>query len=190
MNKSASPLLALVLLALPVAALAHAGHAEHGFMDGFSHPFLGLDHLLAMLVVGIWSVLQARNIWVAPLCFVSFLAIGAMLGAHGLALPQLEPLVAASVLVLGLMLTLRFNPGHLLALAVIGAFALCHGMAHGSELSAGNVVLSGIVFGSALLHLTGMAFAHFFLKARPHLVRSIGQLIALVGGGLLLSFVM
>jgi len=92
-------------LCLPVAAIAHPGHAGDGFGAGFMHPFLGLDHLLAMVVVGIWSVLHSRRVWLAPLCFVSFLAVGAMLGHGGLVVPQLEPLVAASVLVLGLMLT-------------------------------------------------------------------------------------
>ena len=190
MNKRISNLLAVALLGLPVAALAHTGHASHGFADGFIHPFLGMDHLLAMLVVGVWSVLHARKVWLAPLCFVSLLSIGAILGQNGLALPQLEPLVAASVLILGVMLTLPFKLSNSSALAVIGAFALCHGMAHGGELSAGSSVLTGIVLGSALLHATGMSFAHFFLKQRPRLAKHLGQAVAVLGGGLLLSAVM
>ena len=181
--------LALLITALPIAAFAHTGHGEHVFLDGFSHPFLGLDHLLAMQVVGVWSVLHARRMWLAPLCFVSFLAIGAVLGQNGWSLPQLEPLVAASVLFLGVMLTLPFRVGDSLSLALIGAFALCHGMAHGGELSTGSSVLLGIVLGSALLHATGMSFAHFFLKQRPLLARSLGQLVAVLGGGLLLAAV-
>jgi len=190
MNKPASSLLALVLLALPVAALAHAGHAEHGFMDGFSHPFLGLDHLLAMLLVGIWSVLHARQVWLAPLCFVIFLALGVLLGQQGVTLPHIESLVAASVLVLGLMLTLPFVLRRSLALLAISAFALCHGLAHGSELATGTPILAGIVLGSALLHALGMAFAYGCLRGRLQLAKHVGQLAALVGGGLLLSAVM
>jgi urease accessory protein len=180
---------ALLLAGLPAIALAHTGHGEHGFIDGFTHPFLGADHLLAMLVVGVWSVLHARRVWLAPLCFVSFLSLGAVLGQLGWSLPQLEPLVAGSVLVLGVMLTLPFKLGDTLSLAVIGAFALCHGLAHGSELSAGYSVLAGIVLGSAILHGVGMGVAQAFLKQRPRLALRLGQLVAVVGGGLLLSTV-
>ena len=137
--------LATVLVFLPLAALAHTGQGDHGFLDGFVHPFLGLDHLLAMLVVGVWSVQHARHIGLAPLCFVTLLTTGAILGQQGLIVPQLEPLVAASVLVLGVMLTRPFKMVLPAALGVIGGFALFHGMAHGGELSSGNSVLLGIV---------------------------------------------
>ena len=190
MKSSTAKLLAGALLVMPFAALAHTGPGAHGFADGFIHPFLGMDHLLAMLVVGIWSVLHARKVWLAPLCFVSFLAVGAVLGQNGVSEVQLEPLVAASVLVLGLMLTLPFSLGESAALAVIGAFAVFHGMAHGSELSNGGNVLVGIVLGSALLHATGMSFAHSVLKQRPLLTQRLGQLVAVLGGGLLLSSVL
>ncbi len=82
-----SHLAAAALLALPLAAFAHTGHGDHTFVDGFTHPFLGLDHLLAMLMVGVWSVLHARSnkVWLAPAAFVSLLAVGAFLGQHGLA---------------------------------------------------------------------------------------------------------
>ena len=95
-------LILLLLATLPLAAVAHTGHGEHGFLDGFTHPFLGLDHLLAMLMVGIWSVLNARSnqVWRAPATFVSLLAVGAFLGQHGIVVLQLEPLVAASVLLI------------------------------------------------------------------------------------------
>ena len=190
MKKSAATLLALALLALPVAALAHTGQGDHGFFDGFAHPFLGADHLLAMLVVGVWSMLHARRVWLAPLVFVTLLTTGALAGQHGLQVPQLEPLVAASVLVLGVMLTLPTRIGSLSSLAIIGGFAFFHGVAHGGELSTGNSVLAGIVLGSALLHASGMAFAHFVLKSRPRLAHRLGQLVAVLGGGLVLSSVL
>ncbi len=189
MEKRTSHLLAVVLLGLPVAALAHTGHAGHGFFDGLAHPFFGLDHLLAMLVVGIWSVLHARQVWLAPLCFVTLLAAGAVLGQHGLSVPPLEPLVAASVLVLGALLTLPFKPANSVALALVGGFAVFHGLAHGGELAAGGGVLSGMVVGSILLHATGMAFAHCVLKERPRLAQGLGQFVAVFGGGLLLAAV-
>ena len=190
MKKYQSHLLAAVLLGLPVAAFAHTGQGDHGFLDGFAHPFLGMDHLLAMLVVGVWSVLHARNVWLAPLCFVTLLTAGAILGQHGVMVPQLEPLVAASVLVLGVMLMLPFKLALPAALAIIGGFALFHGMAHGGELSSGTSVLAGIVLGSALLHATGMAFAHFVLRSRPQLALRLGQVVAVLGGGLIVSAVM
>jgi urease accessory protein len=183
--------LATILLALlPTIAFAHTGHGDHTFIDGFTHPFLGLDHLLAMLVVGVWSVLNARNVWLAPLTFVTLLTGGALLGQHGFILSQVEPLVAGSVLVLGVMLALPSRLGLASALGVIGAFAVFHGMAHGGELSTGSSVLAGIVLGSALLHGIGMSFAQFVLKGRPQLALRVGQLVAVIGGGLVLSTVL
>jgi len=187
-----SHLAAAALLVSPLVAFAHTGHGDHTFNDGFTHPFLGVDHLLAMLVVGVWSVLNARSnkVWLAPATFVSLLAVGAFLGQQGLIVPQLEPLVAASVLVLGVMLTLPFSLGLSAALTVIGGFALFHGMAHGGELEHGSAIMSGIVLGSAVLHACGMGFAHRVLKSRPQLALRLGQLVALIGGGLVLSTVL
>lgn len=184
---------ALALLALPLLAQAHPGHAGHGYSDGFMHPFFGADHLLAMLAVGVWGALHARRIWLPPLVFVALLAVGAALGAHGLTVPWVEPLVAASVLGLGLMLAGIARPGNGLALGLIGAFALCHGMAHGSELGSGTAtdltVLFGIVSGSAVLHAIGIAGARRFLVAHPQLALSFGRSLAVLGGGLVLSTV-
>ena len=187
MNKHTNMFLVTALLCLPVAAIAHPGHAGDGFGAGFMHPFLGLDHLLAMVVVGIWSVLHSRRVWLAPLCFVSFLAVGAMLGHGGLVVPQLEPLVAASVLVLGLMLTSPLGRSTSAPLAVIGAFALCHAMAHGGELGAAGSVLAGIVLGSVILHGAGMLLARHVLQQREAWAHRLGQAVALVGGFLLVN---
>ncbi|MDR1709670.1 MAG: HupE/UreJ family protein [Candidatus Accumulibacter sp.] len=183
-------LISLSLAVFPLVALAHTGHGGHGFMDGFAHPFLGLDHLLAMLLVGAWSVLHARRVWLAPGVFVALLAAGAVLGQYGFAAPQVEPLVAASVLALGLMLArpARLSPG--VSLALIGGFALFHGMAHGGELEAGAAILSGIVLGSAALHLAGMGFAEIVLKSRPRLATLVGRIAAAAGGGLVLATVL
>ena len=190
MSKTLSRLLAAALLAVPIAAFAHPGHPAHGFLDGFVHPLLGADHLFAMLLVGIWSVLNTRQVWLAPLIFVTLLAVGALAGQHGFAVPQLEALVAASVLGLGVMLSLRTQLPARAALAVIGGFALFHGMAHGGELAAGSTIMMGIVAGSALLHLIGMAAAHFVLQTRPHLALRIGQAAAVIGGGLVVSAIL
>lgn len=185
--------LSTALTALSLTAVAHTGHGvgdSHGFVDGLTHPFLGADHLLAMLLVGAWSVLHARRIWLAPLTFVALLTLGALFGQNGFSVPALEPLIAASVLILGLMLTRPRQLGLPSALAVIGGFALFHGMAHGSELSANSQVLGGIVLGSAVLHAIGMRFAQRVLAHRPERAVRLGQALAVVGGGLMLSAVL
>ena len=190
MNKIISNALALIVAGIPAVALAHTGQGNHGFMDGLAHPFLGMDHLLAMLVVGVWGALQTKNVWFAPTCFVICLTIGTILGQHGFVLPLLEPVVATSVLVLGAMLTRPFKLGVPTTLVLIGGFAVTHGMAHGGELSAGTGVLVGIILGSALLHVTGMSIARFILKDRPQVAHRFGQAVAMVGGGLILSSVL
>lgn len=187
MKTIATKLLATALLGLPLTVLAHSGHAEHGFVDGFAHPLLGLDHLAAMLLVGIWSVLHSQRVWLAPLTFVGLLTLGALAGQHGLALPQTEPLLAVSVLLLGLMLVRPLKPGNTTTLGLIAAFAFCHGLAHGSELQAGSAILSGMLLGSVLLHGSGMALAHLVLRQRAVWAQRLGQGVALFGGGLLLN---
>lgn len=187
MNQRVSHLILAGLLSLPFAAMAHTGHDGHGFTAGFAHPFLGMDHLAAMLMVGVWSVLNSRRIWLAPASFVGLLALGALAGQQGFALPQLEPLLAASVIVLGVMLTLPFKPEPAAALAVIGGFAFCHGLAHGSELSAGASALSGMILGSVLLHGIGMTLAQYVLRQQAVWTQRLGQAVALLGGGLLLN---
>lgn len=185
--------LTATLAALSLTAVAHTGHGagdSHGFLDGLSHPFLGADHLLAMLLVGAWSVLHARRVWLAPLTFVALLTLGTLFGQNGIALAQLEALVATSVLVLGLMLARPLQLGLPSALAIIGGFALFHGMAHGSELSANHQVLAGIIAGSVALHAIGMGFAARVLKTRPQLALRLGHFAAILGGGLMLSAVL
>ncbi len=174
----------------PLIAFAHTGQGNHGFLDGFMHPFLGLDHLLAMLLVGVWSILHARRIWLAPAVFVALLAAGVLLGHQGLSLAYVEPLVAASVLALGILLSKPECIAPYASLALIGGFALFHGFAHGSELSSGGAVLAGIVLGSSLLHAVGMAIAHLWLRKRPSLTLRLGQIFAAIGGGLIVNAIL
>jgi urease accessory protein len=187
MQKNASQWLGLALLCLPLAAVAHTGHGGHGFGDGFAHPFLGLDHLVAMLVVGIWSALHGQRIWLAPLSFIALLALGTVAGQNGFSLPHTEPLVAISVLVLGLMLVKPLKLGQLGSVGVIAAFAFCHGLAHGNALEAGATVLSGMVLGSLVLHLAGMAIAHFTVRQQSALAPHLGHGVAILGAGLVVT---
>jgi urease accessory protein len=146
---------ALVLLLLPASAWGHPADAA-----GFVHPFTGLDHLLAMLAVGLWAAqLGGRWTWAVPLAFVGSMALGGALGFTGLELPLVEPMIAASVLVLGLVVALRVRL-RWSALALVGAFAVFHGIAHAAEMPrevSRLVYACGFVLATALLHAAGVA---------------------------------
>jgi urease accessory protein len=145
---------------LPALALAHgeAGdHAHTGFAAGFAHPFTGIDHLAAMLAVGLWSALHTQRPWLAPLSFASLLLIGALAGAVGLVpgAGAAEPIIAASLLAFGLLLVTRLSLSSGVGMCLVGGFALFHGLAHGSELT-GAAALSGMMLATALLHAAGV----------------------------------
>lgn len=183
------PALAAVFVLLPGLALAHVGTDAgishgHGFGAGFSHPFSGLDHLFAMLAVGIWSAMTARRAWLAPAAFAGMLGIGAVLGMAGFMLPAVEPMVASSLLVVGLLVASRAALPAAGAMALVGAFALFHGLAHGTEL-AGAAALAGMLLGTLSLHAGGIGIGTL-LKARDLMwSRALGGIVALVGAGLL-----
>lgn len=198
--KSARRLLALALSAAPMLALAHGGHAgeaqghEHGLLAGLTHPLTGLDHLGAMLAVGLWSALaqRGRAMLAAPLAFAALLLLGALAGglmsAAGLSLPGVEPLVAASVLVLGLLAAARWQLAPAASAALVGAFAIFHGLAHGSELQ-GGAALAGMVLATAGLHGLGLALGLQLRALAPAWSRLAGGSIALLGLGLLARMV-
>jgi urease accessory protein len=176
----------MALLLLPALALAHTGDGSlhgHGLAAGLAHPFTGLDHLGAMLAVGLWSALSqsGRQMLVAPLSFAGLLLVGALLGMAGFTLPAVEPMVAASVLVIGLLAASRLHLNAAVSGALVGAFALFHGLAHGAELQ-GYAALMGMVMATAALHAAGIALG---LKLSAHLARAAGGGIALLGLGLM-----
>lgn len=144
------------------AAQAHTGHGVASFAEALAHPFLGLDHLLAMVAVGAWSVaaLPARQRLAGPAVFLLMLLAGLALAWSGVALPGVEAGVALSVALFGAMLLAGRRLGAAPGLAIVGLAALLHGSAHGSELAAGPAMLatvSGIVIASAALHGLGLA---------------------------------
>jgi urease accessory protein len=154
--------------------------SPHGFENGFLHPLTGLDHLLAMIAVGLWAAQQrGRAVWLIPLTFVGVMALGGALGLAGAYLPGAELAITASVLVLGgLIATMtRFRPT--LAMALVGFFALFHGYAHGREMPAATSAWSfslGFVAATLLLHGAGLALG---LTARnQRAVRWAGAAIA------------
>ena len=155
-----SVMLVLVGGLLPSFAHAHAGKAG-GFMQGLMHPASGLDHVCAMLAVGLWAAQTGgRSVWVVPLAFVGVMALGGALPILGIALPFVEEGIVFSVLLLGVMITASIRLPLLLGGSMAGMFALWHGHAHASEMPAhlsGLLYTSGFVLTTALLHLAGIA---------------------------------
>lgn len=154
---SAAGLLAVATLAGP--ASAHTGGSVSGLAAGLAHPVLGLDHLLAMLAVGVWSATQpGTRAWQGPALFLAFLALGSLAGLAGGALPFVEPGILASVVVLGAMILAARRLPAGLGLAAIGGFALLHGHAHGAEaVGVFSGYMAGFLLASTALHLGGFA---------------------------------
>lgn len=173
----------LMFAALP--AFAHSGHAElsGSFMVGFIHPLTGLDHALAMFAVGLWSAATSRRIWLAPSGFAATLLIGALLAQNGFTLPAFEQIIAASVLLTGLLVMARSLFPEAAAAAMAACFALFHGAAHGQELSAPSS-LAGMVLATALLHGLGIAAGLLLNSHSLWWQRIAGAGIALAGAGL------
>lgn len=172
----------LLLLALAGAAQAHTGHGTTSFAEGLVHPF-GLDHLLAMVAVGIWSVsaLPARQAWQGPATFLGAMVAGAVLGMSGASVPFLEPLVAGSVVLLGVLLAstrLQLPTGF--ALACVAVSAALHGVAHGAESpeSGFGLYATGFVLTTAALHLGGVAVG---MLLKRQLAQRAAHWLALTG---------
>lgn len=174
------------LLALASNAAAHTGHGSHGVIAGLQHPF-GLDHVLAMVAVGVWSAaaLQGQRRWLGPLAFLTTMTLGAAAGAAGFTLPFVEAGIAASVLMLGVMLVFARQLPPSLGLALIAASASLHGFAHGSEIPATAGFASyaaGFVLTTALLHAGGLGLGLQVDRVQLRVWRAAGSLLA--GAGL------
>jgi urease accessory protein len=196
MRHNVSKIFALLGLLLPLAAVAHpgvdGGLHHHGFITGFLHPLTGADHLAAMVAVGLWSALAARRAWPdllwAPLGFASMLLLGALAGLAGLQMPAVEPMIAASLLVLGLLVATRVRLPGVAAALLVGAFAIFHGVAHGHELAGeadAGLTLAGMVSATVLLHLTGIALGWALRHANAWVPRLAGAAVVVLGATLL-----
>ena len=174
--KRAAPWL-LLAVSLSVAAHPQAGGAHrHGFWDGFVHPFTGLDHLLAMLAVGIWSVRQGERNQL-PLTFIGMMLLGVLTGVAGLEIPELETGIALTVALLGCLIAAAVRLPAAAGLVLVGAFALLHGNAHGHELPQASSAF-GLLAASTLLILAGRTAA----RVSPALaVNLCGAAIAATG---------
>jgi urease accessory protein len=183
--------------ALPLAASAHTGvdaGGHHGFVTGFLHPLTGLDHLAAMVAVGLWSALTARRAWPdllwAPLGFAVMLLAGALLGLAGVQLPAVAPMIAASLLVLGLLVATQRRLPAPAATALVGVFAVFHGVAHGQELageSGAALTLAGMLAATVLLHAAGITIGWALRNSPRWMPRLAGAAavafgVALLGG--------
>ena len=182
----------LMLVGLGVPALAHTSDASAagGFTTGFLHPVMGLDHLVAMVAVGLWgAILGKPAIWVLPVAFPLVMAMGGALGVAGVPLPWVETGIAASGVVIGLAVGLALRPPVAVAALVVGLFAIFHGHAHGTEMpNAASPVAyaAGFVIGTGLLHLAGIAFGQLVARSWGLVaVRVSGGLIALTGAAFL-----
>jgi urease accessory protein len=142
-------------------AFAHPQKGEAvGFLTGFRHPISGLDHVLAMVAVGLWGAqLGSPAIWLLPVAFPLVMAFGGMLGLMGVPLPGIEYGIAASAILLGAAVMFEWKPPLALAAALVGVFAIFHGHAHGTELPPGQSALlysMGFVIATGCLHALGI----------------------------------
>src|SRR5262245_22328805 len=167
-------------------ALAHSGSISGGFVGGFAHPLFGADHVVAMIAVGLWGAfLGAPAIFILPVIFPLVMACGGVLGILGVALPGTEVGIAISAIVLGSMVALAARPPDWVQQALVGAFAVFHGYAHGAELPGGVDAVAysiGFVVATGLLHLTGIALGLTVRWPAGYIgVRGTGVAIACAG---------
>ncbi len=182
-----TPVAVAVCLFLPAVACAHVEQGQAAsFLTGVSHPWSGLDHILAMIAVGIWGA-QLGNpaLWILPVSFPMMMAVGAMMGLLGIPVPGIEIGIAVSALVLGIMILGEIRPPLMAAVVLVGFFAIFHGHAHGTELPAGQSGLlysMGFVIGTGCLHGVGIAIGSIHRwPSGKFALRATGAFIALMG---------
>ena len=180
-------ILAVFVFLCAQMAFAHPQKGEAvGFVTGFRHPISGLDHVLAMVAVGLWGAqLGAPAIWVLPVAFPMVMAFGGMLGLMGVPLPGTEYGIALSAILLGAAVLFEIRPPLALAAIVVGFFAIFHGHAHGTELPPGQSALlysMGFVIATGCLHALGIGIGTVHRWAwGQRLLRVAGALV--VAGG-------
>ena len=173
--------LAFALALIPTLAHAHPGHSggTGGIGWGLIHPFTGLDHILAIIAVGLWAVqLGKRARWVLPLTFVGAMSAGAVLGMNGLWMPFVEPAILASVIGLGALVAFAARLPLGASAAVIAVAAFFHGQAHGCEMPAnasGILTAAGLILATAGLHAAGLAGGLALQRtARQRAIQAVG----------------
>lgn len=185
-------LLSIGLISLSAPASAHLlGMHGAGFEAGITHPYTGLDHLLAMLAVGMWAAQQGgRALWSIPLAFVASMALGSILASTGMQLPMVETGIATSVLVLGLLVTFSARLPIIAGATLVGTFALFHGHAHGTELplAASPVEYAlGFILATAVLHGIGIILGKYMKNSALPWLQLSGAAVAATGVWLMFS---
>ena len=175
-------LLILAVFIAPSAAVAHPAHATGDFA-GLLHPLTGPDHLLAMLGVGLWATQQTQNRLALPLTFLTAMVAGFAAASLGLTLPAFEPLILASVILLGAATAMALRASLTIALQLIILFGLAHGAAHGSE-GAGPTFALGMLAATAALHATGAIFG---MTLNRRMMRLAGGATLIAGVGLAIT---
>jgi len=181
----------LVVLLWPTSVLAHTtGREAAGLLSGLEHPVSGLDHILAMVTVGLWGAQLGRPaVWLLPVTFPMVMAFGGMLGLIGFILPGIEIGIAVSAIILGVMVGWELRPPLWVAAVLVGFFAIFHGHAHGAELPTGGDALLysiGFVVATGCLHLAGIGIGLIHCWATGRVVlRLAGAAVALAGVGFL-----
>jgi urease accessory protein len=187
-------ILALILACLIAGSDQAAAHPSvnhsFSFAAGLSHPLSGLDHLLAMIAVGFWAALSGgRRIWIWPLAFVVSMLVGGAIAREGISIPNIEPAVATSVVILGIAIALLLAFPIAAGAILIALFGMAHGYAHGLEAPGTGWALyaTGFVLATVALHLIGIAGGLLIeRKANVWVPRAIGTLTAAAGLALLL----
>lgn len=175
----------------PMAAFAHSqGGEATGLVSGLKHPVSGLDHVLAMVAVGLWGAqLGKPAIWILPVTFPIVMAFGGMLGLMGVKLPGIEVCIALSAVALGLMVLREAKPNLWAAAILVAFFAIFHGHAHGTELPTGaNGVLYsiGFVIATGTLHAVGIGIGAIHRWPEGRLVLRVAGAVVMACGGVFL----
>ncbi|PAV26324.1 urease accessory protein UreJ [Tamilnaduibacter salinus] len=173
------------LLLASSAAMAHSGHAEGGFTSGLLHPMLGLDHLLAMAAIGFWSVRQSNLLKNATPAFViGGMVLGASLAWGGLSLPGVETGITFSVLLAGILIATLAKLPTAIGGTLVGAFMVCHGFAHGTEMPAGAALasyLAGFSIATLAITFAGRGLGALMLRTDNRVTRALGGTVAVAG---------
>ena len=189
-------LIAAVLLA-STAAQAHVGVGDtHGFAHGFAHPVSGIDHVLAMIAVGLFAAhLGGRALFLLPLSFIAMMVAGGVLGAAGVSLPFVEAGIGLSVVVFGIAVALNLDIPVAIAMVLVGVFAVFHGYAHGAEMPgtvSGLAYGAGFVVATAALHALGIGLGLVLGKSTravgERILQGVGGAMALAGIAILAGY--
>jgi urease accessory protein len=188
--------LATIFALMPGVAFAHTGVGDtHGFVSGFTHPIGGLDHVLAMVTVGLLAAaLGGRALLLVPVSFVGMMLVGGALGMWGIHVPAVELGISMSIVIVGAIVALGYRLPTGVAMVVAGVFAVFHGHAHGAEMPLGTSALgyvAGFAAATTLLHVSGiglgMSIAGLSKSYSRPVARLVGSIVAALGLGILVG---